>query len=392
MIAFLAVVACASAQQLDLSLEKIEDISALGFVAVGGADYDSDTGHLWMSERISQTGFDNMVAEFDPVSGQIHTTFDASVVPGLTNGPGALAVHPRSGNIFAFSSFKNLAGEVTQAGTLVKTLAGDYIDAAAFNSRNELYVLRDPPPAGNGKLHRLNQATGEIETTVSISGYSGAISSMDFDPARGRLFVYADPSDALLEVDLESGDVVSTTSLQEFFALAQLPFGFPNTAGFAFNEDGTRLFISRGDDYVSGAPVGGEVLLVLNRQVPDCFLVASVTDLGNGLPGTFGITPQLIGGVSTDLCVVQLVLLAVAQSNKYLVVGLDDMYAPFKGGVMVPEPALIVANPFTGGGQLTVYQPGVPIVGVTLVLQVWCEDQFGPSGYSASNGLSLTVH
>jgi hypothetical protein len=74
-----------------------------------------------------------------------------------------------------------------------------------------------------------------------------------------------------------------------------------------------------------------------------------------------------------------------------LVVGLSQSLAPFKGGVMVPMVDLLVSNAFGANGTLLIDLFGGALVGTTLYFQVWFVDAFGPSGYSATNGLSMTV-
>lgn len=390
MLCVLMVAKLTTAQSLDLSLGSIEDISGLGFITVGGADYDDDTGHLWVSEG----GAVNIVAEIDPVTAQILSTFNASAVPGLGLGPDALAIDSATGNLFLFSSFQeHKAGEVTQTGLLVNVLDPQHVSAAAIAPSGELYVVDDTLSGGDGAIHRMNKTTGALETTVPINGYTGRISSIDFDPASGNLFAYAMSDDTLLEIHVPTGDVLSVTDVRGFLLAAELPsVPFPVVGNFAFNEDGTQVYLSRGGDLVIGAPIGGEVLLILNREVPACFALATFEYLGDGIPGIFGVTPQLLGQMTADACLVQLRLVSLTPASTILVVGLSQVAAPFKGGVLFPAPDLLLANVFGPFGLLTVDVPdGVP-AGSTFYLQVWSVDQAGPNGYSATNGLSMTVY
>jgi hypothetical protein len=64
--------------------------------------------------------------------------------------------------------------------------------------------------------------------------------------------------------------------------------------------------------------------------------------------------------------------------------------APFKGGVLVPQPTLLVVLPTAFGG-LTLSQsmpPGLPS-GTSIVLQLWAPDAGGPAGACATNALDM---
>ncbi|MFT7464395.1 MAG: hypothetical protein ACI9EF_002751 [Pseudohongiellaceae bacterium] len=119
------------------------------------------------------------------------------------------------------------------------------------------------------------------------------------------------------------------------------------------------------------------------------------TDLGMGLAGAGG-TPSLVGsgtlaaGSSWGLSVHG----AAASTPVAFIVGLAQLSLPFKGGVLVPSPDIILTG-FTSGpnGWLAVgdtWPAGIP-AGVSVYQQAWITDPSGPSGFAASNGVaSLT--
>jgi hypothetical protein len=78
----------------------------------------------------------------------------------------------------------------------------------------------------------------------------------------------------------------------------------------------------------------------------------------------------------------------------WLVVGLSELSAPFKGGTLVPEPD-ILWGPFgvSPGGTLEVpFTLPEPLPkSVDLYMQVWFDDPAGPAGYSASNAIVATT-
>jgi len=235
---------------LDLSLDSVVDISGLGFNSVGGAAFDNTTGRLWLSDSTGTAIATNLVVEIDPTTGAVVSSFDASIVPNLNSGADAIAIDPASKNLFLFSSFgESAAGEVTQSGSLVQGFAGSNdAGAATFSPGGTLYTLRQD----NGELQRIDPTTGAVLSAMPLVGYAGRISAADFDPVSGNLFAYGDATDELLEIDVNTATVLSTTDVSGFLLASAFP------TGFAFNADGSKLFLGRG----TGAGAAG--LIVLN--------------------------------------------------------------------------------------------------------------------------------
>lgn len=117
-------------------------------------------------------------------------------------------------------------------------------------------------------------------------------------------------------------------------------------------------------------------------------------DLGPGLNGTYG-EPSLDGeGVLAAGDPIALVLSNALENAAYtLVVGVDTIDAPFKGGVLVPAPDITLSFPPVFPGSFTFgtnWPVGVPS-GTSLFFQYWITDPAGPKGFSASNGLRGTT-
>lgn len=119
------------------------------------------------------------------------------------------------------------------------------------------------------------------------------------------------------------------------------------------------------------------------------------TDLGHALPGFLG-DPLLYGtGTLEPGTGIALALAgASAHAPTALVVGLSQLDAPFKGGVMVPLPSLLLAGLTTNAsGELrlaTSWPSGVP-AGFDFYSQFWIADFGTPAGFAASNGLLGTT-
>ena len=119
------------------------------------------------------------------------------------------------------------------------------------------------------------------------------------------------------------------------------------------------------------------------------------TDLGGSTAGITGV-PTLTGlGSLTggDLVTVTLSN-ALPGAVSYFVAGFSAIFAPLKGGVLVPMPDLLFSGiTLDGLGQVTLtttWPTGLP-PGIVTYYQFWVPDAAGPVGFSASNGLSATT-
>ena len=119
---------------------------------------------------------------------------------------------------------------------------------------------------------------------------------------------------------------------------------------------------------------------------------AQWADLGNGLPGT--TTPVLVGvGPLLPTANTKIeVSTALPDSSLFLIVGLTNLSAPFKGGVLVPFPDLLLSFPTDGAGhwQVIFSWPNMP-AGFKLWWQAWQLDPNGPAGFAATNALESTA-
>jgi hypothetical protein len=154
------------------------------------------------------------------------------------------------------------------------------------------------------------------------------------------------------------------------------------------DDDGVLdLAVGAHEDDTSGANEGAVWNLFLNA--------ARWIDQGQGLAGTSGTPVQdgfgkLMPGSDITITMDG----ALRSTTAYLVVGFAELSAPFKGGVMVPDPgppSLVIALPTGAGGGYALadtWPAGIPS-GFTLWMQTWVADPGGPLGYAATNALSM---
>jgi len=112
-------------------------------------------------------------------------------------------------------------------------------------------------------------------------------------------------------------------------------------------------------------------------------------DLGHGLAGSFGV-PSLEGTGTLQPGTPARIELDNARPNAAsgLFIGFSQLFAPFKGGTLVPNPDLILLLPTDGNGEfaVTATWPNLPS-DASLTFQFWITDPAGPAGYAASNAL-----
>ena len=141
-------------------------------------------------------------------------------------------------------------------------------------------------------------------------------------------------------------------------------------------------------------PVDGTFTqLVLTLTVCDC-PGGTWVDLGHALAGTQG-EPHLAG--TGNLCPSAPGSLVLTNgrpgATAFLVVGLSSVWLPFHGGLLIPDPFLIVPVPLDGAGHDAlpfVFPIGVPM-GLQFWFQDWIPDPAAVAGFSASNALLATV-
>lgn len=117
-------------------------------------------------------------------------------------------------------------------------------------------------------------------------------------------------------------------------------------------------------------------------------------DLGGGVAGD--TTPLLTaaGDMGPASTVRYFVEGGPSNAPTTLIVGLTSLFAPFKGGTLVPAPDIMVPGLTTNGAgrmELAVTWPvGLP-GGTTIYYQCWHVDGSAPTGFSATNGMSGTT-
>ena len=115
------------------------------------------------------------------------------------------------------------------------------------------------------------------------------------------------------------------------------------------------------------------------------------TDLGHALAGSFGPPQFQITGQPHAGAPIAFVVSGLPQSGATnLVTGLSVLEVPFKGGVLVPAPDLLVAAlPIVAGTCTFSFDfPAVP-AGTMAWFQFWTPDAGAVHGLSASNGVQL---
>jgi hypothetical protein len=119
------------------------------------------------------------------------------------------------------------------------------------------------------------------------------------------------------------------------------------------------------------------------------------SDQGFAKPGALG-APHLAGTgpLSANTPVTLELTNTIPNAPTFLVLGQNAVNLPFMGGILVPNPTILVALQTSASGRLTLnatWPAGIP-AGTTLCTQMWIQDPAATFGFAASNGLLGTSH
>jgi hypothetical protein len=118
-------------------------------------------------------------------------------------------------------------------------------------------------------------------------------------------------------------------------------------------------------------------------------------DVGQGLANLSGIEPRLMASGSLQPGSAGSLHVDRAQQNALctIVFGLQQLSAPFKGGMLVPMPSWLLPFVTDSNGKVDLGWAAFPQApgGVSLWFQAWISDAQSPAGLTASNGLTATV-
>ena len=199
--------------------------------------------------------------------------------------------------------------------------------------------------------------------------------------------------DEYAALDADAWKVQAFNNLLQFDLLNPTPSNFTNV-GLPFGPG----FFTGAFQWHLVLPAGGSdsVLVSISVQDDATFELHEFdwTDLGQGKAGSVG-TPLLDGSGPLSPGSANVLTLAGGQpsSAATLVVGLQRIDAPFKGGVLVPSPLLLLtlATNGAGGFSLPFSMPAGLPSGASFYLQAWISDPGATAGLSASNGLQGTT-
>ena len=144
---------------------------------------------------------------------------------------------------------------------------------------------------------------------------------------------------------------------------------------------------------ITGDADGNEVLDGRDFEILRLMVGNTVCDVGAALAGVAGEPTLRIHGIQSSAGTVDVILSdAAPTADAYLIVGLGTPYLPFKQGLLVPTPD-IVLGPFStdGLGDMTLSGPwpaGVP-ADILIQAQMLIDDDVAPKGWSMSNGASI---
>lgn len=214
-----------------------------------------------------------------------------------------------------------------------------------------------------------------LTTAVSVGGQaaiSGTLDSTSSEAFMIEIFASAasDPSGFGEGRSFLGAFPVQTNAAGQVDFMAS--FAAPGTLGGFFTATATSLHMGRTSEFAA------------------CLQASPWADLGKTKPGSTG-TPKLAGsgpltpGSSNALQLTG----ACPNCTAMLIVGFSEIDLPLRGGTLVPDPVLVLAQQIDASGALTLpfTWPADADAGLTIFLQFWINDTASSFGVSASNGL-----
>jgi len=223
------------------------------------------------------------------------------------------------------------------------------------------------PGGAQASANQVNAAT-VVTYSLVMGGFAGT-GNLDADPQLTDV-VGGDFSPTLASPGIDAGNT------------AEVPAG---TTLDSIHNPRLADVLSVADTGAGAAPV----VDIGAHEFPSAFV-----NLGNGLAGTSG-TPTLLlagplsAGSQLDVSLAD----ALGSSTAWLVLGLTQLDAPFKGGVMVPDVNYLFPIPTSVLGTIafsSTWPAGVPS-GFATWYQFWVQDAAGPAAFSASNAVRGTT-
>lgn len=280
---------------------------------------------------------------------------------------------------------ENAAGQPTASTFVYDPAADSWSVGAPFTMPREhltaatsgdfVYVIGGRTGASTNVNERYHPAT---DTWTTMAPMPTARSAMAVAELGGRIHVAGGETPQLFAVH-EVYDVATDT----WSCAAPMPLPRHGVAAVALFD---RIVL----------PGGGTIQGLQPTTFVDSFVPQDHpwVALGDGLAGAGGV-PYLsaygsLGAGSTLRLVLED---APAAAIATLVVGAGVLGAPFKGGVLVPPPDVLLPIPTDASGAFDVtgtWPAGVPS-GVAIVLQAWIPDASGPKGFVSSGAAQGTT-
>ena len=293
--------------------------------------------------------------------------------------------------IFLFNYEKSGCGSGSAPSN--QSVQGSVLVSTNSNNDHRLVRITENIP-NNYNVYYLgwNRSTSAPSNTVSIHHPSGDVKKISFDnnpPQKNSVYW------RILEWDLgvtEGGSSGGCLMDPQGRMIGQLCCGAA-ACGYLFDDYYGRFELAWSAVASTLDPIGSGATAIggFDPDVP----VGNWANLGGGVGGLLG-TPVLTGtGSMAAGSTVTLALAgAIPSGTTNLVVGLSLLGIPFKGGVLVPNPDVVIPGlPLSGSGTHSVsatWPAGIPS-GTRTWYQHWVQDFTGPQGLAASNGLRGTT-
>lgn len=355
--------------------------NGIGGVAFLNSFNDSNDNPCFAFNKGNNTGSMTVSHEVGHTFGLFHDGLNSSEYHPGTQGWGPIMGAPFGASVVQWSRGDYAGATTSQNDIQIITNSSNGI-GIVDDDHGDTTATATPVPAGTGcPTPTPGQVVGNIERRNEVDAFT-------FTTPGGVVAISVDPTSPGGNVDIDltlldsSGAVVTTaapTNSQSVDIAPELAAGTYTILVDGGEKPGVYSDYGSRGVYTVSVDTAGSPLAIVE----------------GGVAGGSGFEPSL--QASGTPCAGELITVNVfaAPPNEAanLVIGIDELSAPFKGGVLVPAPAVVIgfSTGIFGLVQFSAPWPaGIP-TGFEVYMQYWMTDSSAPSGFAATDAVVITT-
>ncbi len=356
----------------------------IGGVALLNSFNDSIDNPCFAFNKGNNTGSMTVSHEVGHTFGLVHDGLNGSSYHPGTQGWGPIMGAPFGSSLVQWSNGDYSGATTSQNDIQIITNSSNGIDLYDDDHGDTSGSATPVPPGVGCPVPAPGSVDGVIERRNDVDAFS-------FSTSGGTVTISATPTapGGNVDIDLTLLDGSGSEVLTETPTNTQSVTVTPDLAAGNYT-----ILIDGGEKAGVYSDYGsrGAYTVSVNAQG------SGISNLGGGVPGTSPVVPSLL--LSGTPCAGNLIsyTLVAAPPNALanLVIGVSELSAPFKGGILVPDPSapgfiIPLTTSFLGLIQLSSTWPdGLP-PGFEIFMQYWIVDSGAAEGFAVSDGFRIAA-